>query len=880
MKTKNLRPLLFFILILTAVFAPPTVAAERTIPRVLDLDVQTLAGTDDGTGIAPIQVIWTMRFDGPLRDGDIEGVVIVANEVSLGPVIRTGGRWSYPDAKTLRLEIPLGALLDFVGGFEDGSQRLRFQVGVTLKGRPQAVSKLVYDFLENREVPTDEVTPATAEAATPRTVLETKTTAAVDSGSDSPVAAVKRFIGAQARGDSEGMLSETAIERLTASERAAVKAAIQRVAEKVKLSDMEFAAIATGIGKRGEMALVRFTLSCTVRAGGVSVPQAGGNMALLLREGAAWKVHNIVADLPLTLSIYERAPVNAFTAAETATGAMAGNDSPTLEAMRFAVLVNDGMAARISTVQYSAPSATPQVLGTPAKVQGLIDLEQVNREINQAIDEWRVDEGKLFRDSVYSAWGQVPIMGDAISNGYTVYERAKTLALELPESVRAGNVEAALLDLGLVAWGGVQIVTEIIPGLDTATDLVEGSLDQWRYNAVQRFNYLKIMKMIEQADFRSLRKYLILRFTQQNVEARKPRDLGGSRYADWHGISPALKSLEFLSDKFLRTDSRVIFEVGAELEVRKSDNETIFSVAEKIGARIKGSLDDAVAYIPLRLKKLAAFDASVGDAILQDFSIREDGRFIVYRLTCTRGKQRISVRLTDGTRTQPLDIENLVFNAVEGVQWLTADAKPASTISVKVSETLNGVRLTPRMAPASAGRVTPPELVGLPCLSMSMDESQLATVATFGEWPTAAMAITGNDAGETMLRVGFPKGNDVREMNATLPIHVEGKPKAAGCKPLRLCDFDGFYSSISRSSCENCAQNGQFCEACEKYKRAVDTCSGGGEWITDERALLGVRLSFEDLRKQYLEPGQRSVNFNYFESRDTTECFELKRGGN
>ena len=37
-------------------------------------------------------------------------------------------------------------------------------------------------------------------------------------------------------------------------------------------------------------------------------------------------------------------------------------------------------------------------------------------------------------------------------------------------------------------------------------------------------------------------------------------------------------------------------------------------------------------------------------------------------------------------------------------------------------------------------------------------------------------------------------------------------------------------------------------------------------------------MSFEDLRKRYLVPTQRSVMVNYFETRDATECFELEIG--
>ena len=614
------------------------------------------------------------------------------------------------------------------------------------------------------------------------------------SANTAPWATVRSFIEAQGRGDAEAMLALTAQDRLSADQKQKLRDHTTRLAAKVRFEDVQLDVVAQSPAGDASMALVRFTLTCVVKSGGVAIPQSGGNLALLMQEKDGWKVYNIVADMPLSLEVFENSPP-APAARKVASTFVPTAYSPILEALRRHDPAYNGSAVRPTLAQYA----------TPPKQEGLYDLKRVNEEFNKAVNTWRVDEGKLTRDTVGSAFGTVPIMGDVVSNAYTVWERGKTLFVELPESVSTGNVEAALLDITLIAWGGVQIVAEVVPGLDTASDAVEASIDQYRYNATQRFNYLNVMKMLQKADFKSLRKYLIMRFTQENDSARKPNHLSSRGYEDWHGKWPALKSLTFLSDEYMRRDPRVWFEVGAEIQIKKTDNETLFEAASKMGARTErtGKYDDQIVYIPLRLNALAASDASRGDAVLQDFALREDSRYIAYRLTCTRGKQQIAVRLSDGTQTQPLLIENLVFNAVENLRWQVGDKSPTDRLKIKEGEDLRDVKLVAVLS-SSAGKVTAPQITGLPCFMPRVKTPQLLGLTSSGQWPSATMTLKGLAAGPAEVEVVLAKGTDTPLRNVLLKVEVEGKPKSGGkhwtLKEVRRRGLGGKQEGETKSS--------------------------------------------------------------------------------
>jgi hypothetical protein len=581
-----------------------------------------------------------------------------------------------------------------------------------------------------------------------------------------PADTVRRFLEAQAAGDAGGMLALAALDGMKAADETRLRAAIGNVCSKITLRNLKFDPVAVGTSSGGNYALVRFKYSFVGVGKDGEAPEAGGDIALLARSGDEWKIRHIVPDELLTLETFN---------------SVAAPDAAAAAAFQPAA----GRYRIVNAVHYqNAPAAgfaRVQAKSQPTPPPGLVNLPEINRAINESINTWRVDEGKLTRDGVYSAFGQIPIVGDTVSNGYTIYERLKTLFVELPTDIREGNLEASMMDVGLLGWGVLQVLAEPFPGLDSMADGVEAVMDQRRYNAVQRYKYIMALKKLKTMDFRAEKKYLFLRSTTRNAPARTGDHIARAAYNDWHGKWPAMGKMFFLSDEFLRRDPRIAFDIGAEWALKKSENETLFLAAKAIGGRTASlkSFDDEVAYLPVRLTHMATRDASSGDKVLRDFQPPGKSPVVIYTLTCNRGKQKVAVELTDGTRTEPVEVENRAYNAITGVRFGIPDGKQADKIRMKVGERLDSVRLASVLAPDPQFKLTPPDLTGLVCADTNLAGSALVDIEANGKWPNASLSIVAKRPGTAMYEVKYDGAIGVPKVNQSIPIEIEGEePKA------------------------------------------------------------------------------------------------------
>lgn len=573
----------------------------------------------------------------------------------------------------------------------------------------------------------------------------------------SPEGVVQRVLEAQVRGNVDAMMREAATGMFEPRQTAQAQQLLKTVASKLSFSGLDFQVVATGRDTTGKYALVRYRYSCTIAAGGEQFAQSGGSMALLVRTPDGWKLYSIVPDELLTLEVFEQ---HAQGAAHAFSG---GGHSPAL----FRA------APHPAAILVAQNRTTPQ---SP----GLVDVQRLNSAVNRSIKSFHVDEGKAARDAFYSAWGTVPIVGDIVSSGYTIYERIRTVTVELPENARAGNLQAVMMDIGITAWGVVQCIAEPIPVLDTATDKVELLLDQAKYNMTQRHNYLLLYRKVLTADYRNDPKYLFLRPSRRQL-LREGQDsaLVSTRHEQWHGRWPALKSLTILSDHLLRVNHPLVFDVGTELRVQKSESESIFNIARRLGARTARvpPFDDEVAYLPVRLTGQAARDASSGAAVLQNF--RTTGiPYVSYDVTCTRGVQKLVVAMADGSRTEPVEVENLVFNAVTDIEIELPGGRRAADFKMKTGERVSGARLVPVMAPHPRHKIVPPELTGLPCARRGLVGEKLLGLTQSGKWPAATLSLEGREPGVGAIELELPGEGNMRLLQG-VPFEVTGPRKAA-----------------------------------------------------------------------------------------------------
>jgi hypothetical protein len=612
-------------------------------------------------------------------------------------------------------------------------------------GEPLAQRELGQRLIEGRGMPADPAKGhaliAKAAARSPATgAAPTAPAANLDAQRQSVLDALRTLLDAQGRGDLAAMRAAVSSVGLDAAQLQQLDAAVRR-GPRLRFRDLELIPHAVGIS--GDFALLRYQYRMTVQDAAGESPQAGGNIALLARESGGWKVQQIFVDEALTLASYRR---------------VAGPDPR------------------------PRPTSVAATCATPERGPGLIDPDEFRQQANAAIDAWHVDEGKLTRDAVYSAVGHIWLAGDWISNGYTAYERLKTLTVELPADVWAGNTKAALLDMSLMAWGGVQVVAELVPYVDHLTDVAESSLESWRYNAVQRFNYLELLRQLDSADYAKLPKYLILRKTSAAQSALIRSSLHLDRVADWHGRWPALRGIDILSDALLRTDPRLVFGVGVELRILKSENETHFALARDLGlptAR-SGPYDDEIAYVPLNLTRRVKGDSSSGDGVLGDFTMPPRIPLVHYRTSCSRGEMTLQLLMEDLTSTEPVRVRNLPFNLIRGAHLVGGPFDQSHGGQLQAGQRVDGIRIQAELLPADRGlTVVPPEILKSECVGHRQLNPEVLAVDTVGAWPSMTLTLQGLAAGTSTLQFHFAAKRTLPALVVSLPVSVVDPPVAA-----------------------------------------------------------------------------------------------------
>lgn len=558
------------------------------------------------------------------------------------------------------------------------------------------------------------------------------------------LAALQEMFDAQSRGDVAAMTATLATAHLAGTERQVLDRVLARTVGRMRLADLEWRPLAVGVN--GEWALVRYQYQLTAVIGRERLPQAGGSVAVLVREASGWKVLQILVDEDLTLATFDS--------------------------------VGEPLALRARPSSGQAACAAP-------KRPGLVTPENYFEALSHCIDDWFVDAGKIKRDTIFSAAGKIPIAGDLVSNAYTFYERMRGLFVELPADLRAGHADVVFLDLSLIGCGALQIWTEVLPGVDHATDTLEGFVDQARYNQIQRHNYLSLLKQLEKQDFKSMPKYLVQRFTskRQFELARTQLHLGTE--ANWHSRWRALRRIDVLSDAFLRSDPDLVFDVAAELTIDQSENANAFQAATDLGFRSNGG----IVYVPLDLTALVVADESRGDDVLGPLDRRSRRGHLSYRLSCMRGERELSVRLNDATKTVPVRVRNLPFNLIRGARLVGGSFDQATGAELAVGTIHSGIRVEALLDAAEPGlTVTPPEILKSSCVHHRQLQPEVLGVETVGEWPSMSLTLVPLRAGASTLEFHFDAATSLPAL--VVPVTVNVIDPTAPPKPVLDGDWN------------------------------------------------------------------------------------------
>ena len=598
-------------------------------------------------------------------------------------------------------------------------------------------------------------------------------------GADTPFSALQRFAAAQSRGDVDAMMAEIATGLMADEAAKRIDCHIRKLSPLLRLGEVRLEPVAQGIGEQGRLAVVRYSYAVHVEAGGKVTPQVGGSLALMAAVDQKWKVYGIWPDEFLTLK------------------AMGLEDSPDARRTQLQpefvlqplVATYDASAARLPLAQrqpgrYAAAlDAVP--VSAPASGARLVSLAEINETINRTVRTWRVDEGQVLRDSMGSAAGALPVVGDFKSNLYTAHEMGKTL-LNLPETVRQKYFGAAMADIAVISWGIIQMVAEPFPALDHAADAVGTSLGQFRYNQFQLDNFYRIRRRLLLQEFQDLSCYIIVAPTPDMIVLSQKNQSGAgsmiySTYRDWPTRFKPIENLAFINDEWHREGGVMDFRIGAIWSVKKSESEDMFAAFLSLGAVKESakSFDDEIAHLPLDLTHLVEADGSTGDVVLEGFQVVwSDGGhpFVRYRTTCNRGMQTLRLALRGAMRSHPMRVENRVFNAIEDIKLQLPDGKLVNRLQLLAGETIEGLRLTPVMVPGADSRVIPLKVVEHPCLKMTEIESGEDPVVA-DRWSAlggdATFSIQGLRPGNAAIVLELPGGGVTPPLRSRIDFVVE-----------------------------------------------------------------------------------------------------------
>lgn len=589
-----------------------------------------------------------------------------------------------------------------------------------------------------------------------------------------PEDAVRLILEAQIRGDVPAMLGYTYLQQSPPEARLATQALMRVVAQKLVFSALDLELGGTAYGQQGNLALVRCRHAVFVEGGGVAAQEAFGSLVLLRKTPQGWKVVQFMADDLLNVGH------------ESAAGA-AGSASIKVA---YALPAAEGIYGTAAQDQDAESSPIP----------GMLDYAKLSRRFGAAIQGWQFDEERVFIDETFSVYGWCPFYGDIVSSGYTAVQSVRTIYNELLPDLAALDLELVGYDITQVAVGVLQILSEPIPGLDVAADNLGVAVDNWKYNVTQSRHFSRLRLALAFANLEGLKKYLFLRPApihtdpEHGIKSGMQVNVAFESYSEWSGKQEALRQITLLSDLPLRYWKHLDFDIGFQFTILRSESEALYDAAVALGLRgeshaglapehsvvvpvrlgtvqrhrlIDGEFD------PLQLAKNPRQEATPkltikGVDILQNPRIvcgeQTTDRFIRLDISPMAGpNQTIQVNLLTGEndKTEPLTIENAVYNNLSGVQAMDDQGMPILSEDPTINITIGEMT---ELNILGANPTCPwPRVIGAPVSDWSVDAPLVCEMEVLGAFPDAKLRLTGRSAGLTYLRYTLATGDQVAQ---------------------------------------------------------------------------------------------------------------------
>jgi uncharacterized protein (TIGR03437 family) len=429
-----------------------------------------------------------------------------------------------------------------------------------------------------------------------------------------PEDAVKAALEAQARGDIAGMTLHCEMDRFGDAAKRDAVGMLEMLRSYASFSGFVYTHLATAMGDEGTLAVVRAKVSYTIAVRGNTSALAFGVLGIVQKTTRGWKVLSIEPDDLLNQELYE-----------------AGRSS---------------QAAAIKTL---------------ARTVEPYDIRDLNLRINEALKKSYIDQKKLAADVLFGGIGKVPVYGDGIANIYQVGDTLKSGWETISEFFSRGATPIMTAKAKQVGVGVLQVVTEAVPPLDTYTDMMKATLEQWTYTEEMRRSFMDLKRLLRETALGNIAVtpllYPLKGFRYNGVEFAVDQTV-------YHSYERPLAQVALTSPEVL--GKQVPFMVVGELEIPA--NSLVQNAAIMLGGQQRGNM----VYVPLDVTPLADGDASTGDKILDGYDrfrrASSASRVVSWEASCRRGVQMLAVHLRNGEATRPLRLLSRFMNAVRDLE--------------------------------------------------------------------------------------------------------------------------------------------------------------------------------------------------------------------
>lgn len=527
------------------------------------------------------------------------------------------------------------------------------------------------------------------------------------------VETVKQFLIAQAGEDIESQLNLVDLGRFGPDGDINARGLVSEIGKKVNMTDLVFQEHASADFNEVGLSIVRFSNTFKLSGTGGKTACHNASFAYLQKRNGIWKIISFAPD----------------------------------EFLEIQFMLEDQQ----KTLQHSTAFSKAET----------DKIKTINKRLNQGIHQIRVDEFKASLDTGFSLIGFVPGVGDTISNTYTAID----MVMQIPNivsDIRLGNYNCAYFGFVQIGWGGIQILAEYIPGADHGTDAMAILLDNAVLNVRYQWAYLMIKNAIINTRI-SGKKYL---YPYYKTGVNIPKDIRYVEINDWP-LSTMIppETLYIMSDKLHTESIPLYFALIGCVKVELKGSKELTDACKVLKAKVDS--DNGLALFPVVFKNIAEEAVSEGATVLGKMN---PGRRIQFNASCERGVQFLKVKTTDGDDTEPLIVENWIYNVINNVYAYDKTNKPLASLNTKVNEKLEGFRFVGIIPDAIKKElnVSDVDLSKVKCVQYTMEDTKIAELSIKG----TTYAIVGKANGRTILHVRYFGSPAIRHRNEVLDVDV------------------------------------------------------------------------------------------------------------